>query len=58
MKYSASAAGWGRIFTTGLNIMGLHFYRNYQNGVTHFQDFVGQKIHVCRYLKLGMSTPH
>ena len=23
------AAGWGRIFTTGLTIMGLHFYKSY-----------------------------
>ena len=33
--------GWGRIFTTGLAIMGLHFYRSYENGVTHFQDLGG-----------------
>ena len=23
------ASGWGRIFTTGLTIMGLHFYKSY-----------------------------
>ena len=30
------AARWGRIFTTGLTIMGLHFQYSYQNGVAHF----------------------
>ena len=24
---------------SGLTIMGLHFYKSYQNGVAHFQDF-------------------
>ena len=33
-------------FTTGLTIMGLHFYKTYLNGVAHFQDFRGQKIQV------------
>ena len=33
-------------FTTGLTIMGLHFYKSYLNGVAHFQDFRGQKIQV------------
>ena len=42
--------GWGRTFTTGLTIIGLHFYQRYQNGVAHFQDFGGQKIQVCRDL--------
>ena len=42
--------GWGRTFTTGLTIIGLHFYKSYQNGVAHFQDFGGQKIQVCRDL--------
>ena len=46
------AAGWGRIFTTGLTIMGLHFYKSYQSGVAHFQDFGGQKIKVYRDLKI------
>ena len=52
------AAGWGRIFTTGLTIMGLHFYKSYQNGVAHFQDFGGQKIQVSRHLKIERFTPH
>ena len=30
------AARWGRIFTTGLTIMGLHFQYSYQNVVAHF----------------------
>ena len=38
-------------FTTGLTIMGLHFYKSYLNGVAHFQDFRGQKIQVGRDLK-------
>ena len=42
--------GWGRTFTTGLTIIGLHFYQRYQNGVAHFQDFGSQKIQVCRAL--------
>ena len=33
------AAGWGRIFTTGLTIMGLHFQKSYQNGAAHFRIF-------------------
>ena len=37
------AAGWSRIFTTGLTIMGLHFCKSYQNGVAHFQDFRGSE---------------
>ena len=41
---------WGRTFTTGLTIIGLHFYKSYQNGVAHFQDFWGQKLQVCRDL--------
>ena len=36
------AVGLGCIFTNGLTIMGLHFYKSYQNGVAHFQ-----KIQVC-----------
>ena len=30
-------AGWGRIFTTGLTIMGQHFQQSYQNGFRHFR---------------------
>ena len=52
------AAGLGRIFTTGLTFMGLHFYKSYWNGVEHFQDFGGQKIQVCRDLKIERFTPH
>ena len=47
--------GWCRIFTTGLTIMGLHFYKSYRTGVTHFQDFGGQKIQVCRDLKIKIK---
>ena len=42
--------GWGRTFTTGLTIIGLHFYKSYQNEVAHFQHLGGQKIQVCRDL--------
>ena len=35
--------------------MGLHFYKSYQTGVTHFQDFGGQKIQVCRDLKIKIK---
>ena len=38
--------------------MGLHFYKSYWNGVAHFQDFWGQKIQVCRDLKIERFTPH
>ena len=40
----------GRTFTTGLTIIGLHFYKSYQNEVAHFQHLGGQKIQVCRDL--------
>ena len=48
------AAGWGRIFMTGLLLRGCIFRR-----VTriHFQDFGGQKIQVCRALKIERFTP-
>ena len=42
--------GVARTFTTGLTIIGLHFYQRYQNGVAHFQDFGSLKIQVCRDL--------
>ena len=42
--------GVARTFTTGLTIIGLHFYQRYQYGVAHFQDFGSQKIQVCRDL--------
>ena len=32
-------AGWGRIFTTGLPIMGLHFQKSYWSRVAHFRIF-------------------
>ena len=35
--------------------MGLHFYKSYQTGVTHFQDFGGQKIQVFRDLKIKIK---
>ena len=34
------AAGWGRIFTTGLTIMGLHFQQSYWNGVAYFRELI------------------
>ena len=52
------AAKWGRIFTTGLTIMGLHFKKSYWSGVIHFPDFGGQKIQVCTHLKIEKFTPH
>ena len=33
------AAEWGRNFTTGLTVKGLHFQWSYQNGVAHFRDW-------------------
>ena len=42
--------GVARTFTTGLTIIGLHFYQRYQNGVAHFQDFGSLKIQICRDL--------
>ena len=54
----AWAAGWGRIYTTGLTIMGLQFYESYLNGVAHFQYFGGQKIQVGKDLKIERFTPH
>ena len=33
------AAGWGRIFTTELTIMGSDFQWSYRNGVSHFRIF-------------------
>ena len=41
-----------------LTILGLHFYKSFQNAVAHFQDFGGQKIQVCRDLKIERFTPH
>ena len=37
------AAGWGRIFTTGLTIMGLHFQELLEWGRT-FSDFWGKRV--------------
>ena len=37
--------------------MGLHFYKSCWNGVAHFQDFGGQKIKVCKDLKIERFTP-
>ena len=47
------AAEWGRLFTTGLTIMGLHFQQSYQKGVARFRDFWDKKILVSRDLKIG-----
>ena len=52
------AAGWGRTFTNGLTVMGLHFYKSYENGFAHCQDFGGQKIQACADLKIRRFTPH
>ena len=41
-----------------LTILGLHFYKSFQNAVAHFQDFGDQKIQVCRDLKIERFTPH
>ena len=49
------ATGCCRIFTTGLTIKGLHFYKSYYNGIAHFEDFGGQKNKVCRDFKIGAS---
>ena len=38
------AAGWGRIFTTGLTIVALHFPYSYLSGVAHFRIFGGKKV--------------
>ena len=43
-------AGLYRIFTAGLTIMELHFYKSYQNGVVHFRNLRNQKIQVDRDL--------
>ena len=32
-------AGWSRIFTTGVTIMGSHFQQSYYNGVAHILIF-------------------
>ena len=52
------ATGCCRIFTTGFLQLGLHFYKSYYNGIAHFKDFGGQKIPVCRDLKIERFTPH
>ena len=52
------AAGRGRIFTTGLTIMRLHFSKSPKNGVAHFQHFGGQKIQVSGDLKIDRFKPH
>ena len=38
-----NAGGWGRIFTTGLTIMGLHFQELLEWGRT-FSDFWGKRV--------------
>ena len=43
---------------SGLTIMGLHFYKSYQYSVPHFQDFGGQKIKLCRHLRVERLPPH
>ena len=42
------ATGWGRIFTTGLTIMGLHFQQSYDNGIVYFRDLGGENILASR----------
>ena len=45
--YWGCAAGWGRIFTTGLTVMGSHFQQSQQNGVESgrtFSDFWGKTV--------------
>ena len=37
------APGWGRIFTTGWTITGLHFQESKQNRVAHFRIFGARK---------------
>ena len=41
-----SLDGVGRIFTTGLTIMELHFQQSYLNGVAHFQIFGVRKFFI------------
>ena len=52
------AAGFGLTFTNGLTVMGLHFYKSYENGFAHCQDFGGQKIQACTDLQIRRFTPH
>ena len=51
--YWGCAAGWGRVFTAGLTIMGLHFWSSYLNGIAHFRDFWDKKILVSKDLNIG-----
>ena len=54
------AAGLGRIFTSGLTIMGLHFQKSYSNynGIAHFLDFGDQKNYLGSDLKMGRFLLH
>ena len=41
------ATGWGRIFTTGLTIMGLHFQKELLEWGRTFSDFWGKRaVHI------------
>ena len=51
------ATGWCRIvMTSWVDYYGVAFL--YLNGVAHFQAFGGQKIQVCRDLKIKRFTSH
>ena len=51
-RLTGCAAGWGRIFTTGLTIMGSHFQQSYQNGVAHFRISRVRKFFILTVRKL------